>query len=127
MGRSYESITALVNCAVGPVRSHLRSFIASLIDQRYTANVIYIKVRHAVAFDRWLAKHRVVLADLGEVHIERALSVVSGRDEWHVQQGLGVCFHTSFHYAPELRHRYISSLSSNPSKSLDSSTREGKP
>src|SRR5215469_3757820 len=71
MGRSYESITALVNCAVGPVRSHLRSFIASSIDQRYTANVIYIKVRHAVAFDRWLAKHRVVLADLGEVHIER--------------------------------------------------------
>ena len=71
MGRSYESITALVNCAVGPVRSHLRSFIASLIDQQYTASVIYIKVRHAVAFDRWLAKHRVVLADLGEVHIER--------------------------------------------------------
>jgi site-specific recombinase XerD len=42
-----------------------------LIDQQYTASVIYIKVRHALAFDRWLAKHRVVLADLGEVQIER--------------------------------------------------------
>jgi hypothetical protein len=71
MGRPYESITALVGCAVGPARSHLGSFIASLIDQQYTANVIYIKVRHAVAFDRWLAKRRVVLADLSEVHIER--------------------------------------------------------
>jgi hypothetical protein len=59
-----------------------------------------------------------------------ALNVVSGRDEWHVQQGLGVCFLTSFHYAPALRHRYISIFPlfhSNPFKGLDSSTREGKP
>jgi hypothetical protein len=37
-----------------------------LIDQQYTAGIIYIKVRHALSFDRWLAKHRAVLADLGE-------------------------------------------------------------
>ena len=71
MGRPYESITALVGCAVGPVRSHLGSFVAYLIDQQYTTSVIYIKVRHAVAFDRWLTKRRVVLAELSEVHIER--------------------------------------------------------
>jgi hypothetical protein len=43
-----------------------------------------------------------------------ALNVVSGRDEWHVQQGLRVCVLTGFHYAPALRHRYISSLSFEP-------------
>ena len=40
MGRPYESITALVGCAVGPLRSHLGSFIASLIDQQYAARGI---------------------------------------------------------------------------------------
>jgi integrase/recombinase XerD len=71
MERTYESTTALVGRAVGPLASHLGWFVTSLIDQQYTASVIYIKVRHAVAFDRWLAKHRVALASLGEVHIER--------------------------------------------------------
>jgi site-specific recombinase XerD len=42
-----------------------------LIDQQFTASVIYIKGQHALAFDRWLAERGVVLADLGEVHIER--------------------------------------------------------
>ena len=71
MERTYESTAALVDRAAGPLASHLGSFVTSLIDQQYTASVIYIKVRHALAFDRWLAKRRVVLADLGEVHIER--------------------------------------------------------
>jgi integrase/recombinase XerD len=71
MERTYESTAALVGRAAGPVAGHLGPFVTSLIDQQYTASVIYIKVRHALAFDRWLAKHRVVLADLGEVQIER--------------------------------------------------------
>jgi integrase/recombinase XerD len=71
MERTYESAAALVDRAAGPLASHLGPFVTSLIDQQYTVSVIYIKVRHALAFDRWLAKRRVVLADLGEVHIER--------------------------------------------------------
>ena len=36
----------------------------SLINQQYAASVIYIKITHALDFDRWVAKRRVVLADL---------------------------------------------------------------
>src|SRR5207245_10309024 len=71
MERTYESAAALVDRAAGPLASHLGPFVTSLIDQQYTVTVIYIKVRHALAFDRWLATRRVVLADLGEVHSER--------------------------------------------------------
>jgi hypothetical protein len=48
MERTYASAAALV----GPLASHLGPFVTSLIDQQYTASVIYIKVRHALAFDR---------------------------------------------------------------------------
>ncbi len=65
MERTYESAAALVGRAGVPLTSHLGPFVTSLIDQQYTASVIYIKVRHALAFDHWLAKHDVVLADLG--------------------------------------------------------------
>ena len=71
MERTYESAAALADCAAGPLASHLGAFVTSLISQQYAASVIYIKVLHALAFDRWLAKRRVVLADLGETHIER--------------------------------------------------------
>jgi integrase/recombinase XerD len=71
MARTYESTAALVGRAAGPVANQLGPFVTSLIDQQYAASVIYIKARHALAFDRWLAKRRVVLADLGEVQIER--------------------------------------------------------
>jgi len=71
MERTYESARALAGDAAGPLSSHLGAFIASLIEQQYAASVIYIKVRHAVAFDRWLAKRRIALAGLGEVHVER--------------------------------------------------------
>jgi integrase/recombinase XerD len=71
MERTYASAAALVGRAAGPLASHLGPFVTSLIDQQYAASVIYIKVRHALAFDRWLAKHGVVSADLSEVHIER--------------------------------------------------------
>jgi hypothetical protein len=60
MERTYESTAALVGRAAGPLASRLGPFVTSLIDQQYTAGVIYIKVRHALSFDRWLAKHRVL-------------------------------------------------------------------
>ena len=71
MERTYESTAALVGRASGPLASHLGPFVTSLIDQQYSTNVIYISVRHALAFDRWLAKRRVTSADLNEGHIER--------------------------------------------------------
>lgn len=71
MERTYESARALAGRAVGPLSSHLAAFVTSLIDQRYAAAVIYIKARHGLAFDRWLAKRRVELSALGEAHIER--------------------------------------------------------
>jgi hypothetical protein len=69
--RTYESARALADRAVGPLSNHLGAFVTYLIEQQYAASVIYIKVRLALAFDRWLAKRRIVLSDLGEVHIER--------------------------------------------------------
>jgi integrase/recombinase XerD len=71
MERTNASVAALVGRAAGPLASHLGQFVTWLIDQQYTASVIYVKARHAVAFDRWLAKRRVVVTDLGEAHIER--------------------------------------------------------
>ena len=71
MEPSYESAVALVCQAAGPLAGHLGLFVESLIDQRYAASVVHLKARHAVSFDRWLAKHRVALTDLGETHIEQ--------------------------------------------------------
>jgi site-specific recombinase XerD len=69
--RSYESAAALVRRAAGPLGDHLGEFVASLINQQYVPAVVYIKALHALAFDRWLGKRRVTLADLGDIHIER--------------------------------------------------------
>jgi site-specific recombinase XerD len=71
MERTYESAAALVGRATGPLAPYLGIFVTSLIAQQYAASVTYIKALHALAFDRWLAKRRVVLADFGEVHLER--------------------------------------------------------
>src|ERR1019366_7162356 len=71
MERTYESAAALVDRATGPLARHLGLFVTSLISRQYAASVIYIKALHALAFDRWLAKRRVVLSDLGEVYLER--------------------------------------------------------
>ena len=71
MERTYESAAALVGRAAGPLAGHLGAFVSSLIDQQYTASVIYIKARHALAFDRWLGKRGAELADLDDVYIER--------------------------------------------------------
>ena len=71
MESTYESAAALVGGAAGPLANHLGTFIESLIEQQYAASVVYIKARHALAFDHWLAKRCVALADLGEGHIEQ--------------------------------------------------------
>ena len=69
MQRTYESARALVNCAAGPLARHIDPFITSLIEQQYRPSVIYIKARHGLAFDRWLTKRQIVLADLCEAQI----------------------------------------------------------
>jgi len=71
MEQTFESAAALVGRAAGPLESHLGAFVSSLIDHQFAASVIYIKARHALAFDRWLRKRGVVLVDLSDVHIER--------------------------------------------------------
>jgi integrase/recombinase XerD len=71
MERTYESAAALVDRATGPLAPHLGLFVTSLISQQYAASVIYIKALHALAFDRWVAKRRVVLAELGQAYAER--------------------------------------------------------
>jgi len=71
MERTYETAATLVGRAAGPLAGHLGAFVGSLIDQHFTASVIYVKAQHALAFDGWLAKRGAVLTDLGDVHIER--------------------------------------------------------
>src|SRR5262249_37663337 len=71
MERTYETAATLVGRAAGPLAGHLGAFVGSLIDQQFTASVVYVKAQHALAFDGWLAKRGTVLADLGDVHIER--------------------------------------------------------
>jgi len=71
MERTYESARALIDRAAGPAASHLGPFFTSLIDQQYAASVVYVKVLRAVAFDRWLAKRRIALAEVSELHVER--------------------------------------------------------
>jgi integrase/recombinase XerD len=71
MERTYETAATLAGRAAGPLANHVGPFVASLIDQQFAASVTYIKVQHVLAFDRWLAKRGLVLADLSEVHIDR--------------------------------------------------------
>ena len=71
MERTYESATALASRATGPLAAHLGPWVTSLIDKQYVAAVVYVKARHALAFDRWLASRRVTLAELAEVHLTR--------------------------------------------------------
>jgi integrase/recombinase XerD len=71
MDRTYESARVLAGRASGPLAIHLDHFVRSLIEQQYAASVIYIKARHALAFDRWLSQRHLELSALGEAHIER--------------------------------------------------------
>ena len=69
MERTYESAMALVSRATGPLAAHLGPWVSSLIDKQYVCAVVYVKARHAVAFDRWLPGHRIELEDLSEAHL----------------------------------------------------------
>jgi hypothetical protein len=71
MEPSYESALARACRAAGPLAGHLGPFVASLIEQQYAASVVLDKARRAAAFDRWLARRCVVLADLGDIRIEQ--------------------------------------------------------
>jgi len=71
MERTYEGAAALASRATGPLANDIGRFVRSLKEHQYTASVLYIKILHAIAFDRWLEKHRIVSADLDEAHIKR--------------------------------------------------------
>jgi hypothetical protein len=67
--RTYQSAMALVSRADGPLAKHLQPWVTSLINKQYVAAVVYVKARHAAAFDRWLAVRQSDLADLSEIHL----------------------------------------------------------
>ncbi len=69
MERTYENAMALANRATGPMAAHLEPWVSSLIDKQYAAAVVFVKARHAVAFDLWLDGQRVELEDLSEIHL----------------------------------------------------------
>jgi len=66
-----EGAMALARSASGPLSPHLPTFVASLIEQRYAVVCVRAKAWRAAAFDAWLAKRRINLADLHEAHIEQ--------------------------------------------------------
>ena len=68
MERSYESASALVGRAAGPLSQHLTLYVDSLIRQQYVPAVVYVKAMHALSFDGWLARQRIALNNLAEVH-----------------------------------------------------------
>ena len=69
MERTYQSAIALVSRAAGPLASHLEPWVKSLIDKQYVPAVVYVKARHAAAFDRWLSGQHVEIEHLGDVHL----------------------------------------------------------
>ena len=71
MERTYESAVALASRATGPLAAHLGPWVRSLIGKQYAFAVVYVKARHATAFDRWLAGQRIELEELSEVHLTR--------------------------------------------------------
>ena len=71
MEPTLEGAMALARSATGPLSPHLTAFIASLIEQRYAVVCLRAKAWRAAAFDAWLGKQGIDLADLCEAHIEQ--------------------------------------------------------
>lgn len=71
MEPTLEGAMALARSATGPLSPHLTAFVASLIDQRYAIVCLRAKAWRAAAFDAWLCKQGIDLADLCEAHIEQ--------------------------------------------------------
>jgi integrase/recombinase XerD len=66
-----EGAMALARSATGPLSPHLTAFVASLIDQRYANVSVRAKAWHATAFDAWLGKRGIELADLSEAQLRQ--------------------------------------------------------
>jgi integrase/recombinase XerD len=66
-----EGAMALARSASGPLSPHLPTFVASLIEQRYAVVCVRAKAWRAAAFDAWLGKQGIELADLCEANIEQ--------------------------------------------------------
>ena len=71
MERTYESARALVCRAVGPLAGCLDAYVVWLVSQQYAIDVVYVRARHALAFDRWLDRRGVALSNLDENHISQ--------------------------------------------------------
>ncbi len=69
--RSYESAVAFARRATGPLSPYLESFVGTLIHQQYVPAVVYVKARHALAWDRWLKKQDLKSSDLDEAQVDR--------------------------------------------------------
>lgn len=70
MEPSREGVLALVSSATGPLSPHLKAFVSSLIERRYSVISLRTKTWHAVAFDDWLARQHIDLSELADSHIE---------------------------------------------------------
>ena len=71
MEPTLEGAMALARTATGPLSPHLEAFVAWLIDQRYAVVCVRAKAWRATAFDAWLGKQGVELADLSEPHLDQ--------------------------------------------------------
>lgn len=71
MEPTLEGAMELARSASGPLSPHLEAFIASLIDRQYTVISLRSKSWHATAFDAWLARHGVGLAEVSDTHIDQ--------------------------------------------------------
>lgn len=71
MEPTLKGAMALVRSATGPLSPHLPAYITSLIDQQYAVVCVRAKAWRAVAFDAWLGKRGIGLAELCEAHIEQ--------------------------------------------------------
>ena len=61
---------ALARSATGPVSPHLPAFVTALIEQHYSVVCVRTKAWRAVAFDRWLAKQGIELAQISNANVD---------------------------------------------------------
>jgi integrase/recombinase XerD len=66
MQESYESARAIAQGGRGPLSPHLEAYVASLIDQQYSARSVCVKARRARRFSDWLARQHIEVRDANE-------------------------------------------------------------
>ena len=64
---------ALALNATGPVSPHLPAFVTFLIEQRYAVVCVRAKAWRAAAFDGWLTKQGIELAEIKAIHVDEFL------------------------------------------------------